>query len=64
MDLGNALVKASQQPTSFQFLYPLDLSIKVCSLASTGAAHASSWACLKRVSSAKPLGPTPCSSCV
>ena len=32
MDLGNALIRACQQPTSFHFLYPLDLSIKARAL--------------------------------
>ena len=29
MDLANAIAAACEQPTNFQFLYPLDLSIKV-----------------------------------
>ena len=28
-DLGEAVIKACQQPTQFKFLYPLDISIKV-----------------------------------
>lgn len=29
LDLGNAVIKACQQPTNFKFLYPLEASIKV-----------------------------------
>ena len=29
VDLAKAIVAACEQPTQFQFLYPLDLSIKV-----------------------------------
>ena len=29
MDLAKAIVAACEQPTQFQFLYPLELSIKV-----------------------------------
>ena len=29
VDLGRALIKACQQPTSFKFLYSLEASIKV-----------------------------------
>ena len=32
VDLAKAIVAACEQPTNFQFLYPLDLSIKVCIL--------------------------------
>ena len=31
-DLGEAVIKACQQPTQFKFLYPLDISIKARSL--------------------------------
>ncbi len=29
-DLGRAVIKACEQPSSFKFLYDLDLPIKVC----------------------------------
>jgi hypothetical protein len=39
VDLAKAIDKACQQPTQFRFLYPLDLSIKVCSTASGWSPH-------------------------
>lgn len=39
-DLGEAVIKACQQPTQFKFLYPLDISIKVHAPAELYLLHA------------------------